>query len=43
MYHYVAGELINRPHSEVKAWTPPAAPPPAPQSAPPELLEQTSG
>ncbi|XP_021939445.1 proteoglycan 4 isoform X2 [Zootermopsis nevadensis] len=37
------GELTNRPYSEVKAWTPPAVPPPAPQSAPPELLEQTSG
>lgn len=35
-----AGELMNRPHSEVKAWTPPDAPPPAAQSAPPELAER---
>nr|CAD7399344.1 unnamed protein product [Timema poppensis] len=34
------GELIARPHSEVKAWTPPTNHPPAPQSAPPELSEQ---
>lgn len=31
---------MNRPHSEVKAWTPPDVPPPAAQSAPPELTEQ---
>ncbi|XP_047103641.1 microtubule-associated protein 1B-like [Schistocerca piceifrons] len=37
---FYRGELISRPHSEVKAWTPPAVPPPAPQSAPPELAEQ---
>ncbi|XP_046682574.1 nuclear protein MDM1 isoform X4 [Homalodisca vitripennis] len=33
------GDLITRPHSEAKAWTPPAAPPAAPQSAPPQLPE----
>ncbi|XP_063219223.1 uncharacterized protein LOC134529251 isoform X3 [Bacillus rossius redtenbacheri] len=34
------GEMITRPHSEVKAWTPPASRPPAAQSAPPELSRQ---
>lgn len=38
--HFFTAGLINRPHSELKAWTPPAEPPPAPQSAPPELLQQ---
>lgn len=36
----IAGEVMNRPHSEVKAWTPPEVLPPAAQSAPPELAEQ---
>lgn len=36
----ILGELMNRPHSEVKAWTPPDVPPPAALSAPPELTEQ---
>ncbi|XP_075219315.1 uncharacterized protein LOC142323486 isoform X2 [Lycorma delicatula] len=33
------GDLVTRPHSEVKSWTPATAPPPAPQSAPPQLDE----
>lgn len=36
----VTGEAVNRPHSEVKVWTPPEVPPPAAQSAPPELADQ---
>ncbi|XP_046682581.1 proteoglycan 4 isoform X11 [Homalodisca vitripennis] len=36
---FCRGDLITRPHSEAKAWTPPAAPPAAPQSAPPQLPE----
>lgn len=34
------GDLGTRPHSEVKAWTPPEVPPPVAQSAPPQLSEQ---
>ncbi|XP_063219221.1 uncharacterized protein LOC134529251 isoform X1 [Bacillus rossius redtenbacheri] len=39
-YSKYRGEMITRPHSEVKAWTPPASRPPAAQSAPPELSRQ---
>ncbi|XP_021693008.1 uncharacterized protein LOC5564690 isoform X8 [Aedes aegypti] len=35
-----AGDPMIRPHSEIKASTPVDHPPPAPQSAPPELSEQ---
>ncbi|KAK5639063.1 hypothetical protein RI129_011555 [Pyrocoelia pectoralis] len=35
------GEIGTRPHSEIKAWTPPEVPPPAAQSAPPQFSEQT--
>ncbi|XP_018568607.1 actin cytoskeleton-regulatory complex protein PAN1 [Anoplophora glabripennis] len=34
------GDIGSRPHSEVKAWTPPEIPPPVAQSAPPTLTEQ---
>ncbi|RZF33671.1 hypothetical protein LSTR_LSTR007049 [Laodelphax striatellus] len=38
------GELVGRPHSEVKPWTAATVlPPPAPQSAPPQLEEHPSG
>ncbi|KAJ8980720.1 hypothetical protein NQ317_019215 [Molorchus minor] len=33
-------DIGSRPHSEVKAWTPPDVPPPVAQSAPPTLTEQ---
>uniref|UniRef100_A0A1Y1LRM8 Nuclear protein MDM1 n=1 Tax=Photinus pyralis TaxID=7054 RepID=A0A1Y1LRM8_PHOPY len=35
------GDIGTRPHSEIKAWTPPEVPPPAAQSAPPQFSEQT--
>ncbi|KAF5272838.1 hypothetical protein FQR65_LT00434 [Abscondita terminalis] len=35
------GDIGTRPHSEIKAWTPPEVPPPAAQSAPPLLSEPT--
>lgn len=35
------GDPMMRPHSEIKASTPVDHPPPAPQSAPPELAEQS--
>ncbi|XP_055623165.1 enolase-phosphatase E1 isoform X6 [Toxorhynchites rutilus septentrionalis] len=35
------GDPMMRPHSEIKASTPVEHPPPAPQSAPPELSEQS--
>ncbi|XP_058812612.1 diacylglycerol kinase kappa-like isoform X2 [Topomyia yanbarensis] len=35
------GDPMIRPHSEIKASTPVDHPPPAPQSAPPELAEQS--
>ncbi|CAG9816710.1 unnamed protein product [Phaedon cochleariae] len=35
------GDIGTRPHSEVKAWTPPEVPPPVAQSAPPTLTEQS--
>ncbi|KAJ8918741.1 hypothetical protein NQ315_015061 [Exocentrus adspersus] len=35
------GDIGSRPHSEVKAWTPPEIPPPVAQSAPPTLTEQS--
>lgn len=35
------GDIGTRPHSEIKAWTPPEVPPPAAQSAPPQLSEPT--
>ncbi|XP_063929160.1 nuclear protein MDM1 isoform X7 [Zophobas morio] len=34
------GDISSRPHSEVKAWTPPDVPPPIAQSAPPTLTDQ---
>lgn len=34
------GDISTRPHSEVKAWTPPDIPPPIAQSAPPTLTDQ---
>ncbi|KAJ8950392.1 hypothetical protein NQ314_007932 [Rhamnusium bicolor] len=34
-------DIGSRPHSEVKAWTPPDIPPPVAQSAPPTLTEQS--
>ncbi|XP_065074931.1 uncharacterized protein LOC135698743 isoform X10 [Ochlerotatus camptorhynchus] len=37
----LAGDPMIRPHSEIKASTPVDHPPPAPQSAPPELSEQS--
>ncbi|XP_060516043.1 uncharacterized protein LOC132695664 isoform X6 [Cylas formicarius] len=36
------GDLGSRPHSEVKAWTPPEMPPPVAQSAPPMLTDDKS-
>lgn len=37
--YFFAGEPMSRPHSEFKASTPVDKPPPAPMSAPPELIE----
>lgn len=36
----LSGDIGSRPHSEIKAWTPPEVPPPVAQSAPPELSQQ---
>lgn len=37
---FQVGDIGSRPHSEIKAWTPPEVPPPVAQSAPPELTQQ---